>query len=133
MMSALFLAALGFQSHAAGKAIDMKGTYTLVSQTCDDGTVLPGSGGGTIKVTFDDKNMTLTDARSPGQKISTSYRMDGDKMFNLNQRTKTEVVSKIEMTAKTMTMISELPKDEWEAKKLCPKGGKKIRSLYNKS
>lgn len=133
MLSALFMTALGFQAQAAGKAIDIKGTYTLVSQSCDDGTVLPGTNAGTIKVTFDGTNMTLTDSRSPGQKISVGYRMEGDKIINVNQRTKSEVVSKVEMKEKTMTMISDLPKDEWEAKKLCPKGGKKLRSVYNKS
>jgi hypothetical protein len=133
MVRALIFAGLAFNAYAAAPALDIKGTYTLVSQTCDDGTVLPGSNGGTIKITFDGSKMTLTDARSPGQKISTAYRMEGDKLINTNQRTKTEVTSKIEIKDKTMTMTSELPKDEWESKKICPKGGKKLKSVYTKS
>ena len=133
MIRAFIFLSFASNAFAAAPALDIKGTYTLVSQTCDDGTVLPGTNQGTIKITFDGAKMTLTDSRSPGQKISTAYRMEGDKLINTNQRTKAEVTSKIEMKDKTMTMTSELPKDEWESKKICPKGGKKLKSVYNKS
>lgn len=132
MISVLVLAAIGLSAEAAPK-LEIKGTYTLVSQTCDDGTILPGTNAGTIRITFDGSKMTLTDDRSPGQKIATAYRIEGDKIINVNQRTKEEVVSRVEMKDKTMTMISELPKDSWEAKKICPKGGRQLRSVYNKS
>jgi len=135
MLTSLF--ALSFSAaFAQGKAIiDTNATYTLVSQLCEDGKPPLGAGGngGSVTVKFNGEKMILANSKFPGKDVAVDYRLEGSHLVNVNARTKEEVKTKLQPKGDQLTWISELPKSKADAKKICPRGGKTVRSTYKKS